>query len=229
MLGHGLELQRQRKRKGSIITNGLVLWLDGKDFKNSPPTNPWLDKSGNGNNAIPSNFGYVSGSGSDGTGGVVGDGVDDYLQVPNPISGASIFTLTINFKHVSPVAYTDLFTFGSEDVARMSRVEYTGSNKYAWYESGIFTSGRQLFTHDGTQIDNITLCCDGTNAYCYRNGTLSYSQPKDILNLPIASYINIFTKTPIHWGYFKGLLRHLIIYNRCLTPTEIMNNYNTLR
>ena len=33
------------KKKKDIVKNGLVLWLDGKDFTNSPPTNLWKDRS----------------------------------------------------------------------------------------------------------------------------------------------------------------------------------------
>jgi hypothetical protein len=60
MLGLGLGLNKGNSNKGSIVKDGLVLWLDGRDFKNSPPTSSWKDKSGLGNNGVASGFGYIA-------------------------------------------------------------------------------------------------------------------------------------------------------------------------
>lgn len=87
----------------NIVKNGLVLWLNGKDFRNSPPTNSWRDKSGKRNNATSSNFAYTPSSGSNNYAGVIFDGVDDYVVIPNNSIfqfGSGDFSLEIRFKRM---------------------------------------------------------------------------------------------------------------------------------
>ena len=52
---------KRRIKDSGVVKNGLVLWLDGKDFSNSPASSKWIDKSGKNNDATPSGFGYTKG------------------------------------------------------------------------------------------------------------------------------------------------------------------------
>jgi hypothetical protein len=51
------------KNKKGMVTDNLQLYLRGQDFTNDPATTTWEDKSGNDNDATPSNFAYTRDSG----------------------------------------------------------------------------------------------------------------------------------------------------------------------
>jgi hypothetical protein len=59
MLGLGLGFNKNNSIKKNIVKEGLILYLNGKDFSNNPPTNLWKDRSTLNNDTIPSNFGYI--------------------------------------------------------------------------------------------------------------------------------------------------------------------------
>ena len=59
------------------VTDGCVLYLDGRYGCNDPATQTWYDLSGMGNDGTLNNFAYAEGSGWTGK-GLQFDGVDDY-------------------------------------------------------------------------------------------------------------------------------------------------------
>lgn len=90
---------------------------------NTDPTNVWVDKSGVGNNASAVNFAWTTASGWDNV--VVpsgaeamlkGDGVDDYLTIPNHASldptGTEDFAICLIFKTPSSLATDYIYSKG---------------------------------------------------------------------------------------------------------------------
>lgn len=206
------------------VKDGMVSLLDGFDFENSPQTTTWIDKSGNGNDAIPYNFGYTISSGSGGDGSIVFDGNNDYFVAKNPIKGLNTFTIIFWFKQNSPNPWSDVFTFNTGVDTNAGRIEYVGSDTYRWYGNDTpIISGAILFTHTGTFYDYIVLKCDGINVYCYKNGVITYNAVKESSNMPTSDNINIGCR--IFTSMWKGSIRKFQVYNRALTDYEIKQNY----
>jgi len=207
------------------VTNGLELWLQGDDFGTNPVTNLWLDRSGNNNHGTTKYFTNISTSGNDGNSGVAFDGIDDNVVINNPIKGATTYTIGFWFKQNNPSTWSDIFTFntGNDDTA--GRVEFIGTNNYMWFRDSSFKNGTLIFTHDGTSYDYIVMKCDGVNVYCYKNGVITYSGVKSALNISTCDTINIGFR--LFGGNWTGNIRKFHIYNRSLTDSEILQNYNT--
>ena len=85
------------------VKDGLVLWYDFKGMKNSDVSKGIVgDLSGNGNNGTLNNFAYTSGSGYNS--GLKFDGIDDVVNLINPLFNQGKenqnWTFSISFKLV---------------------------------------------------------------------------------------------------------------------------------
>lgn len=141
---------KRKHNKKSIVKNGLVLWLDGRDFKNSPSTTIWGDRSGQNNNATPSNFAYTTSSGSDGQGGVIFDQVDDYCTILNSSSfdfQGNDFTIafTISIAAFNSVANTVMCKRYSVNSSNSFDIRFNTSNGIVFY-----------YTIDGATLKGMT-------------------------------------------------------------------------
>lgn len=139
LLRNGVNIFSIEQTSG-IVTDGLVLWLDGEDFSNDPATTTWVDKSGNGNDAIANGFAYTSESGSDGNGSVVFDGVDDY------------FTIDVNNALFVQISFERLSEIGYILDSRLDNTSYIGGSgtsqiSYIKYVNGIETTVNSYLTN----------------------------------------------------------------------------------
>ena len=100
------------KKKKDIVKNGLILWLDGRDFKNSPPSTLWRDKNLNNKytyiNVTP-NGDFTLDSNNDGladgwlvyTSGAITDiHMNDSQQIYTPIGKWGVYVLNIKLRLV---------------------------------------------------------------------------------------------------------------------------------
>lgn len=201
-----------------VVRKGLVLWLDGKDFTNSPSTTSWLDRSGLGNNATPSGFAYTTASGSDGVGGVTFDGVDDYVSIPTMLGlnvGTGDFSILFQMKLTQIGIFEDLFG-GSTVVLYMSidnALKY--NNVLGESTSGTLNVNTQYYVSVVRQsgivkmkINVIDVDSPYSDAESYNFSTITIGKAN---------------------SYTKGTIRSFLLYNRALTDTEILQNYNASR
>jgi len=204
------------------VKNGLVLWLAGRDFLNSPTTSLWLDRCGNNNNVVPSGFGYTSSSGRNGLGSVVFDGVDDtFISQSNiTIVGNQPRTLEITVSGIVDTGTKYLIGYGTSASNGATFIIYALGGKY--YFSGWGTADLA----SATTISNglkYTLACvyDGTTIKLYANGVLSASR---VCSLNTDSNQKLYIDHSLACNVYDAKL-----YNRALTDSEILQNYNFVR
>jgi hypothetical protein len=208
-----------------IVTNGLILVLDAAD-KNSYPGSgtSWTDLSGNNNTGALTNGPTFNSSNG---GNITFDGINQCVVVN---SNASILSTT---------AYTKIAWFYPTNFA-------TGNNIIGGGNSGQHTmwlaGGNKLNAgHNGswsTIVSNTTLSLNNwyfgavtfnttTGWVLYLNGvsestnasTTTFTGNGEILLAAYGTGTNVFT----------GRIACGLVYNRVLTATEILQNYNATK
>ena len=217
----------------SIVKNGLVLHLDGRDFKNSPPTAIWKDRSGLGNNAIPSGMAYTNVSGSDGLGGVKFDGIDDAISLGTSNVGDSD-TFTIETKFIMPTT-TSKCILSKCSLLSSARfiIDSAGDGsklRFFGYTAGGGVAGDTtgITVNIGTLIYG-TFIYDGNNFKIYINGIFQKSTPITSTLMPIANNFNIGNRSINGGEIFDSTIKTIKVYNRALTDVEILKNYKASR
>ena len=235
LIGHNLSMQRK-----NIVKDGLKVWLEGKDFTNSPPTSSWRDRSGNGNNAIPSGMAYTVSSGGDNNGGITFDGVDDYLTIANSSDldfqdGDFTIAFNVNLKTINGIqiflckrlSNTQNYSFD---------IRYNSTNIINFIYTITGASTVQLPFSCTLNINTkYRLCFRRTNGLLslFINGVFvsSNSLGTDTIftsteNLIIGALNSSGNKTFL----LNGTLKNMLIYkNRALTDAQILQNYNATK
>ena len=214
-----------------IVTAGLVLYLNGRDFTNSPPTTAWIDKSGLGNNAIPSGMAYTTASGSDGSGGVMFDGIDDIATLGvNTVGDSASFTIELKFvMTVNSMRTLVSKASGLGAGARMLIDVYPASTvRFFGYNTLDATTGDTVGVSvlAGTLAYG-TFIFDGTNFKTYINGVLKQTTAGVGTLKPIVNNFNIGHR--FNSAFYNESIKMVKVYNRVLTDLEITQNYNASR
>jgi hypothetical protein len=217
---------------GNIVTNGLVLCLDAAKRDSYPGVGTvWNDISGFRNNGVLTN-GPTFNSGNGGS--IVFDGVDDYvlLNSNQALNFSSSFTLSVWFK----------FNSLSNNIL-LSRSRIPLNNAFTFYQ---FSSGKpRLLLQNGVSsisaispntyatgnIYNFTTTITSTQIIHYINGTLDSTisntgilpDYSDAYNWVIGASIYTFTL------YGNQNIYSTYMYNRALSATEILQNYNATK
>jgi hypothetical protein len=215
-----------------IITNGLVLYLDAANRNSYPGSGTtWTDLSGNGNNSTLTNGPTFNNSNM---GGIVFDGVDDYVNFYAPNLN-NIAVIEMWAKITS--GYTNKMMFGwlQYDIycnfGNMGYNTYNAGDVYGISESTV--TNLQLVNNWKHYIFEMRSDVAYTNNKIYINGvsqTLSQQIGSENSanrnfnsgNGRIASSRNDLYPMPMTCGLFK-------VYNRALTATEILQNYNATK
>lgn len=241
MLGLGLSTHKNAPVLKNIVKDGLVLWLDGKDFKNYPPTTNWIDKSDKGNNAVPSGFAYTAVSGSDGNGGgVIFDGVNDVCIVPQSNLMSLLgnnFTLGITLKFNSmPLNYNHMLFCRRAGVG----VNYEYIFYYTQIGNFVFTytlDGQNMISLSfpyvptiGVEYDIVLKRLDNKLYLIVNN--VQNSVVNTITGIIYQSNTNLLLGASVSGAYnnfLNGTVKRFFQYNRSLTDTEILKNYNAIK
>ena len=212
------------KHSPRIVTDGLVVHYDAANTKSYPGSGTaWKDLSGKGNNGTI----YGATFGSDNIGNIVFDGSNDYVSTSSlNVTLSRNCSILLWFKDNNPGNWTDIFTFQTGDDNTASRLEKHGNiaYQYNWYMGG-FVSSTVLFNHTGTKYDFISLVFDDTNATCYQNSV----QTAQTASSDFGSASVIHFGKRLSYGYWKGNIAQVSIYNRALTATEVLQNYQALK
>jgi hypothetical protein len=227
----------------SIVTSGLTLNLDAgfsPSFAtiplnaNNSTVTPWYDLSGNGNDGKLLNgptYSSVNG------GSIVFDGVDDKVSFP-AITLGSNFTITQTLVASAANNNIGYMPIGGGSVS--DGITFTG---YIWFvtnndaTSPFGATVRIIFNQDNERggfdfnlptlisrytLFQYTLVKNGSTAYFYINGSLITSQS-------VESARN-FTVRNLGWSYSSYYMNRNLystqIYNRSLSSTEVLQNFN---
>jgi hypothetical protein len=209
---------------GGIVTNGLVLDLDAAKRDSYPGSGTtWNDISGNVNNGTLTN-GPTFNTGSGGS--IVFDGVDDYVDCG---SGSS---LNIS-NEITLHAWINGTYSSNGEYAVIDKGGVTGHH-FGIYLKKIILQTNIAYKLSNTTLNNgiwynIVITFDKTNVYFYLNGVIDGVQPlTGGLNAP-SSPVLIARYTSASPLTFNGLISNTFIYNRSLSASEILQNYNALK
>ena len=223
---------RSRTWPTNIVTNGLVLFLDASNtnsYTGSGTT--WTDLSSYGNTATLTNGPTFS---STNGGNIVFDGVDDYTDV---IISNLTTTVTLEFwaKYTTATTNNMLFGFNLYDI-------YASSGAI-----GFNTFNGDIYGLTSTQVTNLGIIGNWKHIVFVMRSDVSYTNNKiyvnvvnqslsQVLSSELASNRNFnsgngrISGTRGDSGYkFPGSISSFRAYNRELTASEVLQNFNLTR
>jgi hypothetical protein len=210
---------------GKVVTNGLVLALDAAD-RNSyvSGSTTWLDISGNGGVDTLTNCGFDSANG----GAITFDPLVSGSSTINHNS-LNLNQITVNVWYYSNATTSQALTRGSGNNSYI--LHYRGAGFYL-VASNDTASGYLAWDTAPASLrwNMLTGTWDGATMKLYTNGVKQASElsfaggPSNILksfNLTqLGYYFNSFQP------YTNGRVANFALYNRALSSTEILQNYN---
>lgn len=206
-----------------IVTDGLVLYLDAANTRSYLGTGTvWSDLSRSGNNGILTN-GPTFNAGIGGS--IVFDGSNDYVSLPTITN--NIYTIDFWYKMGgNDGSYGYFASSGDNGFAIGEGGPGIGYGQFYYWNSSVSTGLGTIpsttnWNHICTLINVST-----NNIQIYGNGNqLSNST---ISNMS-TSVSNIGRYITSNTHYLKGNLALYKIYNRALSATEILQNYNATK
>lgn len=210
----------------TIVTNGLVFYLDAANNKSYPGTgSTWDDlfKSFSGTLINSPSF-------SNNNGGVMElDGVNDYINIPHGGALAfstSDFTVSVWQKVISVGGYHGIVTNdnASDDAWKIFHdvgdIRYKARCNYATLVFDPYTIGK---------FHNYTFTVTGTSLRTYTDGVLYGSVATTIS--PVAE--NNIALGKYRYGdtnlYANQQIGTVMLYNRALSDDEVLQNYNAIK
>jgi len=227
----------------NTVTSGLVLELDAGNIKSYPTTGTtWFDKSGNANNGTLTN-GPTFNTGS--LGSIVFDGVDDYVNMGNSTAlNSSNITFSAWVQRTATWTQTSLYWAKANG-------DYTSNGFYievatasgiggGFLPTSVITNGAAT-NYFRTSVNSNTSF--PLNTWTYFTVTLNGSTPAIYFNGIAASLTiggtNIITPTsdtkylmsssPLYVTTTSGNIAQSSIYNKALSASEVLQNYNATK
>lgn len=216
-----------------IVTSGLVLYLDAANSRSYPGSGiTWTDLSGNNSNATLTGTTFNSGNG----GYILFNGTTDYASITDSTSLNISSNITIQ-----SVFYLNSYSIWAGLIGRNSdtkavyglnlspttqRLRFNYNNINPWTNNVESTStistGQWIFG---------AATYDGTNVKIYLNGVLDKTQNIGSIIFDTASgfTIDIGYDNPGGNEYLDGRIAQTAIYNRALSDSEILQNFNAFR
>jgi len=205
----------------NIVRTGLVLDLDAgmnSSFNNTGTT--WNDLSGNGKNATAQNgVGYITSNGS----GLTFDGTDDHFIISQRET-SSQFTYEA-FLMPTNVSKDQMYAGTTSDGFYL---RITGSKAFLSISAG----SQRTLTHDTTlqnnQVYHIVSIYNGVQLKIYVNNVLTSGT---VINATMSAWgvDRIGRWRDVDQRSFVGNIYCLRAYNRELSESEILQNYNALK
>jgi|SRR5210317_858057 hypothetical protein len=214
-----------------IITDGLVLCLDAGDSKSYGGSgSTWIDRSGNGNNGTLVNSPAFS------NGGLDLDGTDDRITFDTPFADESDLTVIMWFKGQAASGAANGFGYllhnnGSDTSTGNSYItigEHGVNNQYYAALNGQYANMTFGVTTDTTTVHQIALTWDGSTQKVYFDG--EYKKGRSLVNSKtLSSTTSIGSYRTSNYRSWDGAVYSCHIYNRALTASEILQNYNATK
>jgi hypothetical protein len=211
-----------RKNGPSIITNGLVLYLDAANKQSYVSgSTSWIDVSNNNNNGTLTN-GPTFNTGSGGS--IVFDGVDDYVNLGSLsiINGLSNFSFSIVFNSTQNKSFIGLF---GEGLGPRYTLELN-NGLIRWWVGGNTIDTTQQYNDGNWHICTITQNSSG-NYKCYVDGNLVLNTTQTSLTLGTENFV-VASWNNLSYTY-EGKIAIFQIYNRVLSADEVLQNYNATK
>jgi hypothetical protein len=207
---------------GNIVTNGLVLYLDAANYLSyTSGSTVWRDlSSSNNSGSLENNPGYNGANG----GSIVFDGTDDYIKITSSVILNEPKTM-------------EAWVYITSQQSKMILSRNTDN-----YEMYTFTDGF-MYTYWGgafnTSVNNppITLnawnyfvfTLSGTTETVYKNGALVGTRTLNASPVYTNTGDLNIGRRNTGTNYLDGRISITRLYNRALSPSEILQNYNATK
>lgn len=229
--------------RDNIIRNNLVLYMDAGNKKSYGVTNLNInDLSVYSNNGVLTNNPTWNPLNR---GSIVFDGTDDFILGAQSNSlnfGTGNFTINVWFRSTTVARRTILSRFDDNGLGTIERGYYIDILSTGKIRAAFETSGLNYRIADSTTSVNTNgyffvsfVRSNATTANIYVNGvlegtntlTLGTTVSIDTVTAPFSIARRADYQTPIGpFNFFIGNIAIVQIYNRALSQTEILQNYN---
>jgi len=214
----------------SIVTSGLVLNLDAANNKSYPGSGTtWTDLSGNGNNGTLTNFGSQTIWNKDNGGSIVFDGTNDYASFSDanllPTAG-----LTVCAWFKTTVANKWIIDKSNGGITNGYLLAGTSAGNMVFYINNISVNSNPSTVTSGLWINIVGTWTPSNSLILYQNGVQVATNTTSIpatINNPSANLQIGRRATAV--DYWNGNIAQTQIYNRALTASEVLQNYNALK
>jgi hypothetical protein len=210
-----------------IVMDGLVLYLDAGITQSYPGSGTtWTDVNGLGpknNGALTNGPTFNSGNG----GSIVFDGVDDYVNVNDTVYSLIGGTLNIWFKR-SGNTNGIIGSYGGSGNQRTPTFYQSGSNIIGWEFGSLTARNTGISFTDNTWFNMSMTFNSSFNTNVYINSVLTNTET----SLNPGGFWNEFTvgKYGNYLSFYaNGNFSIVQVYNRALTATEVLQNYNATK
>ena len=231
-------------RGPNIVKDGLVLYMDSSSPNSyySPSSGiTWSDISGNFYEGTLTNVvTYIPING----GTFLFDGANSYITNIGNISSFSfiqntaVFTIDVWVKPY--VLGGSIYIMGNNDGTSGAKGFFLGKlsderlNFVLTYGVGGMTTltFRQSNYFTDTNWVNIVISCNGVNAIAYKNGIQFGSISSTVSTLSTGDSSSVLGIGRINQSttqYWNGYISTVKIYNRSLSPQEVLQNFNSVR
>jgi hypothetical protein len=213
-----------------IIQTGLVLELDAADTNSYPGSGTtWSDLSGNNNTGTLTN-GPTFNTGS--LGSIVFDGVDDFVNFNGISITPSSFTCESFFQWAvvsANIGVLHSLSYNFPTSGYLIRQADTGNNRIVvWSDNGSETSVLSTATIPINTWRHLVVIQNSGNCSIYINGVLDSSQSlaNPVINTTFPYRIGQRATTG---AFLNGRVAMSRIYNRALSASEVLQNYNATK
>jgi len=213
----------------NIATDGLVLALDAANPKSYVSgSTTWNDLSGNNNSGSLINGPTFS---SENGGSIVFDGVDDYVSISQNINPSNI-TLEFVYKASVSSPYEYLISNARDCCGTYNGYELQivdGVPRFSiWNSTQVGVNGILTLTN---QIYHLTATYEGSQLKIYQNSILTGTANSALGIGSPASYNLAIGGMGINPAFYNltGNIYVGRVYNRALSASEILQNYNALK
>ena len=219
----------------SIVTNGLIFNVDAANTTSYIGSGSiWNDLSGANNINFYSNSSYNTNAtptySNDGGGSLITTGIFGKSVSISGITGSVARSMEawVKFNSVSGNAIISIGNLPNSSLFELMAFQ-NNVIEHIW---GTFTKSSTVLTTNTWY--NIVIIYDGTtNHYIYINGVqVGVSTSVDRNNLALNTSntpIYIGTAVTTSWGAFDGKIAALRIYNRAISSSDVVNNFNALK
>lgn len=209
-----------------IVTNGLVLNLDAGFTPSYPRSGTtWYDVSGTNNGTLTNGPTFNSENG----GSIVFDGTNDYvISYPfNPLNIQGPGTISYFGYYTSITSVRNSITIGNGTGAGNTSAIQIGTRDgigVVWK-----TGGGALLQYTTPTLNTIkqwVVTFDGSNVKMYINGILDASTTSAVPQTGTSSIFYLGTYVNQGLEAFPGVIYNCQVYNRVLSESEVLQNFN---
>ena len=215
----------------NIVTDGMVFYVDAGNYDSYSGGTTWYDLSGSSDATLINGPIYDNGS-------ILFDGSDDRGTFATPTtSTATSLTYNVWFKGISSASAVNGFGYiihnngpsTSTGNSYLTFGVHGGTGKYYAAMNGQYNNMQTSISENSSNFYMMSLTWDGATQKVYINGNLENSKPLvDGFTYQYAwsSTFGLCDQRSGTYRPFDGNLFIINAYNRALSATEVLQNYN---